>query len=115
MALGNESSWQKDSLCREYPRLDFFPPESDIPAVKAAKKVCKDCLVRTECLDNAILTKQPDGIWGGFTTTERKRVGPVRQLMLVSNNSVSASPPPVVLNQKPFKLRTATPFSLRVP
>ena len=37
-----------------------------------AKAICEDCAVRTECLDYAIGTREPFGIWGGMTEYERK-------------------------------------------
>lgn len=36
-----------------------------------AVHVCDGCIVRTECLAAALVRKEPDGVWGGFTTDER--------------------------------------------
>lgn len=40
-------------------------------AVAAAVAVCSACPARAECLDYAIATDQPGGIWGGMTAAER--------------------------------------------
>ena len=38
----------------------------------AAKRICKECPVREECLDYAISTKELFfGIWGGMAPKER--------------------------------------------
>jgi WhiB family redox-sensing transcriptional regulator len=34
--------------------------------------VCRRCPVRVKCLEYAIGTKEPEGIWGGLTPRERK-------------------------------------------
>lgn len=37
-----------------------------------AKSFCSGCLVRAECLDDALRTKAMGGIWGGLTDVERR-------------------------------------------
>lgn len=37
-----------------------------------AKEVCRRCPVRPECLHDAVVTKAPNGVWGGLTREERK-------------------------------------------
>ena len=32
------------------------------------------CAVRSECLCYALVTRQPCGVWGGFTSHERNRI-----------------------------------------
>jgi WhiB family redox-sensing transcriptional regulator len=60
----------------EDPEL-FFPaaPAGTRPQTDAAKEVCGRCLVRGECLAYALVTCQPDGIWGGTTQDERWGAG----------------------------------------
>lgn len=38
----------------------------------SAKKICRGCNVRAECLSHALDTKVRHGTWGGFTDKERK-------------------------------------------
>jgi WhiB family redox-sensing transcriptional regulator len=40
----------------------------------AAKMYCTSCVVRQECLDYAITNNIVDGVWGGLTPQERRRI-----------------------------------------
>jgi WhiB family redox-sensing transcriptional regulator len=40
--------------------------------IKDARKVCIQCDVRRDCLISALMTNEPYGVWGGFTSFERK-------------------------------------------
>jgi WhiB family redox-sensing transcriptional regulator len=37
-----------------------------------AKSICRVCPVNAECLDYALTIREPYGIWGGLTETERR-------------------------------------------
>ena len=37
-----------------------------------AKSICKVCPVNVECLEYALTIREPYGIWGGLTETERR-------------------------------------------
>lgn len=85
MALDDD--WVEQARCRELPPKEadrtFFPPkrrgvETDY---RAAKKICKTCPVRTSCLAYAIAHSIPEGVWGGKSPLERKRMD--RQLKLM--------------------------------
>jgi hypothetical protein len=56
----------------------MFEPISGLPMspkqVEAARSVCGPCPVQRTCLVHALLQPEPFGIWGGFTTQERKRM-----------------------------------------
>ncbi|MGH9188858.1 MAG: WhiB family transcriptional regulator [Acidimicrobiales bacterium] len=71
------STWRDESACRGMDANIFFP-DSDEDA-GPARAVCATCPVRTECLDFALATRQDDGIWGGLTENERRRVRRRRQ------------------------------------
>jgi len=64
--------WKLKAACRDLDTSLFFP-DSEAEA-DAAKAVCALCPVRQECLEFALATRQNDGIWGGLTETERRRV-----------------------------------------
>lgn len=69
--------WRTRAACRGHDPELFFPVGRDDlhgPEVEAAKAVCAECPVRDDCLDYALATHQPDGIWGGATTTERQAI-----------------------------------------
>ena len=76
--LSPEAEWRELARCRSYPAVLFFGlDDMESPAERrireeAAKRVCEECEVRTECLEYALATKEPYGIWGGLTEIERK-------------------------------------------
>jgi hypothetical protein len=41
---------------------------------RAAKAICRSCVVREECLDWAIDKDEPAGVWGGLTEKERNKL-----------------------------------------
>lgn len=60
------TSWQELALCQNS-GINFFNGLQ----YKEAKMICKDCSVRSDCLNFAIRNKITDGIWGGLTPNER--------------------------------------------
>lgn len=75
--------WFCRAACRALPTELFFPAgELDDQAVEQAeeaKTVCSNCPVRVPCLEFAIATNQPYGIWGGANTSERRSLRRRRQ------------------------------------
>lgn len=67
-----DMTWRGQAACRNLDTEIFFP-DSEADAGPALS-VCAVCPVRAECLDWAIETRQHDGVWGGTTETERKRI-----------------------------------------
>lgn len=76
--LLTEIEWRQRAACLEYPAVLFFGlDDSETPVERRiredeAKRICSTCDVRRECLDYALETKEPYGIWGGLTEIERK-------------------------------------------
>jgi WhiB family redox-sensing transcriptional regulator len=52
----------------------FHPTEDDEVGAERALAICVGCPVREPCLELAITTKETDGIWGGRTALERRRL-----------------------------------------
>lgn len=71
------TDWQADAACRGTD-TDVFFPRSDDDAGEA-KAICAGCPVGEACLEWAITTRQPEGVFGGLTPTERHRVVRRRQ------------------------------------
>lgn len=69
--------WRQEAACRDVDTSVFFP-ETDEEAA-AALALCATCPVRESCLEFALVTRQDDGIWGGMTETDRKRLRRRRQ------------------------------------
>jgi WhiB family redox-sensing transcriptional regulator len=71
--------WQRLGLCRGRDSAQFFHPDGERGASRsrrenAAKSVCRACPVRAECAAHALNTREPYGVWGGFTEAERLRL-----------------------------------------
>ena len=75
-----DRSWQMKGLCRGNHSYLFFPPshaerkEERERREHKAKAICSVCPVKVECLDFAIEIREPYGIWGGYTETERRQL-----------------------------------------
>ncbi len=73
-----ESGWRERAACLEYPAVLFFGmDDAESPAERRAredraKSICFTCEVREECLEYALETREPYGIWGGLTEVERR-------------------------------------------
>jgi WhiB family redox-sensing transcriptional regulator len=64
--------WMLEAACRELTPSEFFP--SDGVGVEVAKRVCRDCPVRLECLEYALAERIDHGVWGGCSERERRRI-----------------------------------------
>jgi WhiB family redox-sensing transcriptional regulator len=67
-----ELRWQDLALCAETDPESFFPPKGG--STREAKRTCRSCEVRAECLEYALNTDQMFGIWGGMSERERRRL-----------------------------------------
>jgi WhiB family redox-sensing transcriptional regulator len=67
--------WRQHAACRGVDP-DIFYPVSEEEA-EEAKAICASCTVRETCLDFALSNRERDGVWGGATERERRRM--VRQ------------------------------------
>ncbi|HUZ44711.1 MAG TPA: WhiB family transcriptional regulator [Acidimicrobiales bacterium] len=68
-------TWRKRAACQGVDP-DVFYPVSEEDA-DTAKAVCAQCPVREACLEYALAYRERDGVWGGATERERRRI--VRQ------------------------------------
>lgn len=67
----------------------WFPVEVDkngnetdnepVYASPNTKRICDQCEVKADCLEFALATDQPAGIWGGMTTYERQLIKKPKQ------------------------------------
>ncbi|HEX4978630.1 MAG TPA: WhiB family transcriptional regulator [Acidimicrobiales bacterium] len=67
--------WRRDAACKDLDPNLFFPIGVTGPAVDqiaAAKSICAQCPVSSQCLEFAITTNQEFGVWGGTTEDERR-------------------------------------------
>ena len=68
--------WQVHGACRGMDSARFFYPEGERGPRRerreeAAKEICAQCPVLTDCRAHALQVQEPYGIWGGLTEHER--------------------------------------------
>jgi len=69
--------WWRAAACRDAEPELFFPisaAAASNPRVRRAKHICAPCPVRSQCLNYALDHRQEQGIWGGLTEEERRRI-----------------------------------------
>jgi WhiB family redox-sensing transcriptional regulator len=65
-------AWRARAACRGVDP-DIFYPVSDEDA-EDAKAICATCPVQQLCLDWALANREKEGVWGGATERERRRI-----------------------------------------
>src|SRR5690348_16458568 len=66
--------WLDDANCKGMDPAIFFPDPWAGQSVAPAKAICAECVVRSECLDWALGHEENDGVWGGTSQRERRRI-----------------------------------------
>lgn len=64
--------WRQRAACRGVDPDIFFPVSEE--DADEAKAVCAVCSVREACLEYALAHRERDGVWGGATERERRRM-----------------------------------------
>lgn len=75
-------AWRDKAACLGEDTERFFPLGTTGPAldqVEAAKAVCRQCPVVTQCLEWALVNNQQDGVWGGLSEDQRRTLRRSRQ------------------------------------
>jgi WhiB family redox-sensing transcriptional regulator len=71
--------WILQAACRGRTELFFAPDDSETRSARRrreaeAKIVCAECVVRYDCLTEALEQDEQFGIWGGYTERERRSI-----------------------------------------
>ena len=83
--LVSKSPFDGTQLCADADPEMFFPETYtylDKAKISAAKATCGDCWIKNECLEYAMKDPELEGIWGGTTPLERKRLGKLKTLTM---------------------------------
>ena len=64
--------WQEQALCAQTDPEAFFPEKGG--STREAKRICRACGVRDECLEYALEHDERFGIWGGLSERERRKL-----------------------------------------
>jgi WhiB family redox-sensing transcriptional regulator len=70
--IPDEFTWMLRGNCRGADTRRFFP--SNGVGVEAAQRTCAGCPVRDECLEYALVNRIEQGVWGGASERERRRI-----------------------------------------
>lgn len=65
-------AWRERAACRGFDP-DIFYPVSEEEA-EEAKSICRSCPAREACLEYALSQRERDGVWGGATERDRRRI-----------------------------------------
>ncbi len=71
--------WHADGACQDLDTEMFFHPDNERGPQRAereaaAKAVCATCPVVAQCAAWALRTREPYGIWGGLSESDREEV-----------------------------------------
>lgn len=77
---GIDMSWQDFANCRGADPDLFFPERG--ASTRVAKSICRECTVRAECLEFAIVSSEKFGIWGAMSERERRKIRRDRQITI---------------------------------
>jgi len=73
-------TWWEHAVCRGQDAAFFFAPSyfekraEKLAREAVAKALCVRCPVREPCLEFALATRDPHGVWGGLNEMERRAV-----------------------------------------
>jgi WhiB family redox-sensing transcriptional regulator len=68
--------WRDLALCAEVSGDEFYPEKGQ--STTPAKRVCRQCEVREDCLSWALEHNERHGVWGGMSYPERLRAATKR-------------------------------------
>ena len=77
----NPQHWSDDALCKGHVDMMFPREHKDLSYISEARRLCRQCPVRKECLEYALSFPASDqhGVWAGLTPrqldAEAKRRG----------------------------------------
>ena len=75
-----DTTWRVAALCRGDDAVHFFAPahlerkEERMLRESRARALCSGCPVRVECLESALASGEPHGIWGGLNELQRSHL-----------------------------------------
>jgi len=81
-AVDDVADWRARGACLSADPDLFFPVSASglsLRQERRAKAVCAGCQVREECLQYALDSAQPVGVWGGLNAAELTRLRRNRQ------------------------------------
>jgi WhiB family transcriptional regulator, redox-sensing transcriptional regulator len=68
----DDDHWRDQAACLGIDPRVFYPADDD--EADQARAICEMCAVRVECLEYALARREKDGVWGGATERDRRRI-----------------------------------------
>jgi WhiB family transcriptional regulator, redox-sensing transcriptional regulator len=68
----DDDHWRERAACLGIDPRVFYPADDD--EAEQARAICEACAVRVECLEYALARREKDGVWGGATERDRRRI-----------------------------------------
>lgn len=65
-------SWRQRAACQGVDPEIFYPVSDE--EAEQALAICGSCPVREPCLEYALTSREREGVWGGATERERRRM-----------------------------------------
>lgn len=65
-------TWRDGAACRGIDPEVFYPATDE--EAEDAKDICGQCPVVDPCLEHALSFREKEGVWGGATERERRRI-----------------------------------------
>lgn len=65
--------WMEFALCAQVDQ-ELFHPTKGGPEIRPARTICNGCEVRLMCLNHAVKEQITEGIWGGFSGKQLRRI-----------------------------------------
>lgn len=72
------AAWKQQALCRGMDPELFFPERGANTDFRVAQAVCRECPVRSDCLEYGLVERF--GIWGGEGEISRRRIKVLRRV-----------------------------------
>jgi WhiB family redox-sensing transcriptional regulator len=73
-AIAADQPWMDQARCAGSDPDLWHPKNNDAAQAKQAKRICRRCPVRAECLAYALEHGEEHGVWGGMSVRERERL-----------------------------------------
>jgi WhiB family transcriptional regulator, redox-sensing transcriptional regulator len=70
-------NWREEGACRDADPELFFPISmtgAALRQIEEAKRICRGCPVRVQCLAWALDNQVTDGVWGATTPQQRHAI-----------------------------------------
>lgn len=84
-----DQHWTAYGACHQSSPDDLFVEGA---AQRSAREVCAGCVVRLDCLVDALDNRVPFGVWGGMTERERRALLRARPDVTSWREELSAEP-----------------------